>query len=253
MPVVCSQIVAPSLSPLMSAVCYALWFELMGRLFFYIVYSSFPESIKRLESKQRHQCFVYCVSTFFACTIVPLALCSLYLHVDDDEPSSIFDTPLVALTSQLALGYFVWDLFICVRFYEDYGPAFLLHALFCTITYYNAVMHHNMVIYSLSALLYETSTPFLNLRWFLRTVLKHDGYWWIVCNKAFAAVFLTMRVGYGSYLTSVIVHYCWLSKYESVWMRGSSALMISLSFALNGWWSITIVQNIIKYSYVKRV
>ena len=224
---------------------YALCFEWISIIIARVVRHSISKvNISNTTIQSQKEIRVRCVSTLFACSVLPFTWYSLCVQ----------QQWFMRFTVQYALGFFIWDLYLCVKDFQDYGVAFLLHAVFCTMTYFIATVYQSMVPYSLMALYYESSTPLLNLRWYLRTVLKHDGKWWIYCNQAFAVVFLSVRMGYGSYLTWKIIHYCYFSRCEPLWIRIASVWMITLSFALNGWWSRIIVKRAMQYwTSVKRV
>lgn len=105
-----------------------------------------------------------------------------------------------------------------------------------------------MVLFGVSALLYESSTVLLNVRWLLLQLgVEHHHALWQWTNTCFAAVFLLVRLGFGSVLTYKIVHYCWVSTHESAGVRLLSTLNILMSFALNWFWGTTIVENIVKH------
>lgn len=203
---------------------------------------------KALKSNQRKEFSERVLSTCFACLVVPLAVCCLvssFIYSSPDHTTSRF---LLRATATLALGYFLWDLFICCRYYEEYGAPFLLHAVLCTITYYIVAVEEQMMVYGVSALLYEISTPFLNARWLLLKMgYKRRESLWQWSNTLFAISFLVVRIGFGSVLTYSIVNYCWVSTQESIVVRLFSTLNIVASYGLNVYWGRTVVKNIIKH------
>ena len=217
---------------------YALCFEWIGIFMTRVLYDSVSKvNTSDATTQYQHEFHMRCVSTLFACSVLPFTWYSLCFQ----------HQWFMRFTVQYALGFFLWDLHLCIKYFKNYGIAFLLHAVFCTMTYFIASVYQSMITYSLMALCYESSTPLLNLRWLLRTVLKHDGKWWIYCNQAFAVVFLSVRMGYGSYLTWKIMHHCYFSRCEPLWIRFASAWMITLAFALNCWWSRIIVKRAIQH------
>ena len=64
----------------------------------------------------------------------------------------------------VAIGYFAWDLFICVRY--GFGVAFFIHAVLCLSLYSYAVgtVPPFLLYYGCVFLVWEVSTPFLNAR-----------------------------------------------------------------------------------------
>ena len=105
-----------------------------------------------------------------------------------------------------------------------------------------------MIVFGLSALLYESSTPFLHARWFLLKMnYSRDDVVWQRVNQAFVVAFLLVRMGFGSYLTYSTIQYCFNSTHESLGIRLFSTSIVVVSFLLNCFWANTIVQNVIKH------
>jgi len=69
-----------------------------------------------------------------------------------------------AFLCAFAAGYFAWDIILCLRHFSIFGMQFLLHAVFCFLVYFFCVgdflQYHSCVF-----LMYEASTPWLNLLW----------------------------------------------------------------------------------------
>lgn len=85
-----------------------------------------------------------------------------------------FDTSLDTLTSHTpfssmaissAIGYFVWDLYVSVKYVNMFGMPFLAHAAAALFTFFEATRPflHN---FAAPFMLYEMSTPFVNHHWF---------------------------------------------------------------------------------------
>lgn len=69
-------------------------------------------------------------------------------------------------------GYFVWDIIeVCVHL-EQQGVAFLIHAIYCLGVYAIATFGQMMLRHALLYLLFEISTVFFNIHWFLTTIPK---------------------------------------------------------------------------------
>ena len=104
-----------------------------------------------------------------------------------------------------------------------------------------------MVRLGLYALLYEASTPYLNIRWCLRDVDMHHTNIWHNVNILFAVIFFIARVLFGSWLTyavyqSVSTDYC-----VPLWIRVLAGFNITASYGLNGYWAMNIAKNAMKY------
>lgn len=113
-----------------------------------------------------HQAATNLVGLLHVLVVVPLAISVLL------DPSMIKDrlygtTPTSTTMLAVASGYFVHDLVICAIQLHTWGPAYLFHALFCSLLYcygfFSQVLHY----YGAMFLLWELSTPFVYARWFL--------------------------------------------------------------------------------------
>eukprot|EP01094_Clydonella_sp_ATCC50884_P003513 TRINITY_DN12697_c0_g1_i1.p1 TRINITY_DN12697_c0_g1~~TRINITY_DN12697_c0_g1_i1.p1 ORF type:complete len:280 (+),score=79.91 TRINITY_DN12697_c0_g1_i1:78-842(+) len=72
---------------------------------------------------------------------------------------------------QAAFGYFLWDLYQCLRHLADFGVSFLLHALAC-LGVYGICLMPTMQVYGSMFLLFELSSPFINAVWLLQKGAK---------------------------------------------------------------------------------
>ncbi len=74
-------------------------------------------------------------------------------------------TGAAGLVQALATGYFLFDLVVMMRFLDVFGLGMLAHGLSCFVTYligFRPIANY----YSCVFMLYELSTPFLNIHWF---------------------------------------------------------------------------------------
>ncbi|KAI5961755.1 hypothetical protein CANMA_003732 [Candida margitis] len=86
-------------------------------------------------------------------------------RANDRVNSLIGSTPFGGMLGAVSAGYFIWDLWVCVKHFKMFGAGFLLHgaaALFgmiCTLIPYCQP-------WTASFLAFELSTPFVNMNWF---------------------------------------------------------------------------------------
>jgi len=102
---------------------------------------------------------------------------------------------------QVASSYFVYDTYICLFRFAENGMPFLLHGVLCCLAYSYPLISGNMHFQGACFLMWELSTPFLYLRWFLikarcRDVRKKAA-WQGVANALFAVAFFACRIVYG--------------------------------------------------------
>ena len=77
-------------------------------------------------------------------------------HISTNRAGSLF-----AITT----GYFLWDTMVSLIYLRENGPGFLIHAVLCCYVFvcsYKPFMQY----YGVHFLLWELSSPFLNLHWF---------------------------------------------------------------------------------------
>lgn len=74
-------------------------------------------------------------------------------------------TPYAGFVSAMAIGYFVWDTYICLRYYKMFGLGFAVHGASALFVFFQS-MRSFLLGYSPHFLLFEISTPFLNVNWF---------------------------------------------------------------------------------------
>ena len=155
---------------------------------------------------------------------------------------------LSRFTAHMAFSYFLWDTYICFERFTDYGYLFVFHGLFCTLTYFMMALPQGMMKLGLSALLYEASTPLLNIRWCLRDINMHHTNTWHNTNILFIIVFVIARILFGSWLTYTVYQTVSTDFCIPLWMRLLSSVNITASYILNGYWTINIAKNVIKHS-----
>ena len=87
------------------------------------------------------------------------------------------------------------------RYFKVFGVEFLLHAVFCLATYGQCSVApggFTMGFYSAGPLLFETSTPFMHLRWWLIQTGNGSSPLMSVFQNLFGLTFLGIRHGFGT-------------------------------------------------------
>lgn len=165
----------------------SLWDHLPAVIFFYLVFA-FASAIGRLlasvlmREKLRHMDrktrFKTRISWAHHSVAFVNAVITAYLAVQ--EVVRIWDRPLnvgthnyypeVARLLSVGVGYFIWDVLICLKHYSIYSPAFLLHGIMALIALVISFRPYmmNLVPYYM---LVEISTIFLHTNWFIIKVI----------------------------------------------------------------------------------
>ncbi|KDN50857.1 DUF887-domain-containing protein [Tilletiaria anomala UBC 951] len=95
----------------------------------------------------------------------------------------------------IALGYFIWDTVISLL-YE--GPAFIAHGVVCFIAF--ALAYSPVFMYDgLGFLMWEASTPFLNIHWFLDKLSMTGSLAQLINAVFLLGAYVSVRLVFGVY------------------------------------------------------
>eukprot|EP00823_Brevimastigomonas_motovehiculus_P002259 TRINITY_DN1414_c0_g1_i1.p1 TRINITY_DN1414_c0_g1~~TRINITY_DN1414_c0_g1_i1.p1 ORF type:complete len:311 (-),score=29.77 TRINITY_DN1414_c0_g1_i1:443-1375(-) len=137
----------------------------------------------------------------------------------------------------LALGYFLWDLFISVKYHYDYS--FWLHAIGCCLTYVIVLIPFAPIV-GFGCLMFELSTPLVHFRWLLITLGKTDAWWFSPLSWSFLGVFVVSRIIVGNWFAA-----WWMPKMWSIlWSEGisiSTVTRITCVFSLTIYVALAIL------------
>ncbi|KAF2740021.1 DUF887-domain-containing protein [Polyplosphaeria fusca] len=112
-------------------------------------------------------------------------------------------TPASGMVQGFAAGYFLWDLQISTQYISLAGPSALLHAMGAlAVTCIGFRPFGNY--YGLSFVLYELSTPFLNIHWFCDKLNMTGSKLQLYNGIALLASFFLCRVVWGTYQSVLI-------------------------------------------------
>ena len=117
-------------------------------------------------------------------------------------------TPATAMVQSLAAGYFLWDVLASALHTDVMGVSSLLHALAAlgvTIMGFRPFANY----YGLNFVLYELSTPFLNVHWFLDKLGYTGGWAQLVNGMLLLAVFAGCRLGWGTWQSLLMYGDVW--------------------------------------------
>ena len=121
------------------------------------------------------------------------------LRTDSDWRVRIWSyTPGAGLVQAFAAGYFLWDIWTSSIYLSVVGPGALVHAiaaLIITMLGFRPFANY----YGLNFILYELSTPFLNIHWFLDKLGMTGGMLQLVNGIVLMATFFGCRIAWGFY------------------------------------------------------
>lgn len=73
--------------------------------------------------------------------------------------------PYGGFVGSCAVGYFIWDVYVCTRYFKSFGVGFLLHGL-AALYVFSCTLKPFCMPWIAGFLLFEASTPFVNINWF---------------------------------------------------------------------------------------
>ncbi|CEP24582.1 unnamed protein product [Cyberlindnera jadinii] len=180
-------------------------------LFYHAIYLSssvlapmvFAETFRTLPRKTRIDFNIHVVSMIQSVLILFLII-PLFT-----DPVLVNDrvfgyTPYCGFVTTAALGYFIWDAIISLVYVNYFGVSFLVHGVVSACVFYIGLGPF-IAYYSGIFILFELSTPFLNLRWFgLKFPQVFPSWFQLVNNAVLILIFFFVRICYGWYQAAML-------------------------------------------------
>ncbi|CCE93930.1 Tda4p TDEL_0H00710 [Torulaspora delbrueckii] len=204
---------------------FAPWFN---RLVFRGGYTSIGDRKTKINFDIHTVSNVQCVITFWS--IAPTLLLPMNLSVVS------YQNDLASMASALAVGYFLWDLFICMRYYSLYGFEFLAHAL-SSLYVFTLGLKPFCQSWIGKFLLFEASTPFVNNNWFIAQLSKSSSKsivpeWFNIVNGVLLlGTFFSVRILWGFIAISILLCQMWKERHEIP--LAQSGILLLLNVLLN--------------------
>ncbi|KAK1216381.1 hypothetical protein PQX77_020995 [Marasmius sp. AFHP31] len=147
---------------------------------------------------------MHVVSQIHASIVVPLALS--YLRVEALNKDRLYgwdETGAVGTLQAISVGYFAWDLGNELIFFDDMG--FVVHGAACLAIYVCGFTPF-LSYFAIRCLLWETSTFFLNIHWFLDKTKQTGSSLQLVNGIFLLASFFFVRLCHGMYTSYQFWH-----------------------------------------------
>jgi hypothetical protein len=208
-----------------------LWYQFLFTVASPAVSTLFlPETYCRLEKKSKINWDIRFVSLVQSSVIT---VCALYVLSSDVERARMEwqerlwgYTGASGMVQALAAGYFLWDLQVSLKFVDVLGASSLLHAIgallvttigFVSISLTKIVLELILFTsqrpfanyYGLNFILYELSTPFLNIHWFLDKFQMTGSRLQLLNGIMLVATFGCSRLLWGTYQSILIYMDIW--------------------------------------------
>lgn len=139
------------------------------------------------------------VVSFIQSILIVLSIVPLFCNSTLSDDRVFGSTPYTALVTTAAFSYFVWDSIISTVYVNLFGVQFLLHGVISSMVFFIG-MTPFIQYYAGVFILFELSTPFLNLRWFgLKFPHWFSATFNLLNNIVLILVFFVVRICYGWY------------------------------------------------------
>jgi hypothetical protein len=149
----------------------------------------------------------------------------------------------------VSTGYFIADFILCVVQVEEHGVAYVLHAIASLCAGVFWLVNDEGVLYVLLLLLFELSTPFLNIRWLLSEYGYENSPLYLVNGLAFVLSFVFSRVILGVPLLMKLMY-----EMNSAPVKDRHHILTRLVFTvmpfcmifLNIYWGFKVIKGFLK-------
>ncbi|MCJ1281914.1 hypothetical protein MMC26_001237 [Xylographa opegraphella] len=172
----------------------------------------FPAAYGRLPARTRHNWDVHVVSLLQSLAVNGLTLWLLYADADRrrmDWRERVWGySGATGMVQGFATGYFLWDLLVSVADPGLFGWGAVAHAgsaLAVSLLGFRPFVNY----YGLNFVLYELSTPFLNIHWFLDKLGMTGSWAQLVNGVVLITTFACSRLLWGTYQS--------VNLYRDVW------------------------------------
>lgn len=174
-------------------------------------------------------------SMLHCCLITPISFLMLAFEksLSGTVKSRLYgSTPLASAIYCFTASYFLLDLLLCICHHKIYGWQYIIHG-FCSVLLYSAaVLVPYLQYYGFCFLLFEASTPFLNLTWYLKRFGYSDtSKQQVVTRALFAITFLIVRCMLGPYFSYFVWQDLLTTRHMPAFVR---ALYLAANITMNG-------------------
>ncbi|KAI1202442.1 TLC domain-containing protein [Nemania serpens] len=172
----------------------------------------FPAQYGALSRSKKLNWDVHVVSLVQSTTINALALWVIY--VDEERGQMDWRERLWGYTGgsgmiqALAAGYFLWDLFITAANVNIFGLGMLAHAVSALLVY-SFGFRPFVNYYSSVFILWELSSPFLNVHWFFDKLGMTGSRAQLYNGIVLIATFFSCRLVWGTYQSFLVYRDLW--------------------------------------------
>ncbi|PLN81335.1 DUF887-domain-containing protein [Aspergillus taichungensis] len=187
----------------------------------------FPRHYPHLNKRTKLNWDVHVVSLIQSVSICALAL---WVMFTDKERQSMNAGERVygytggcALVGSMAMGYFVYDLIVSTMHLRMFGIGMLFHAI-SALWVFSFGFRPFVNYYCPIFILYELSSPFLNIHWFLDKLNMTGSNLQWYNGMALLSTFFSCRLIWGTWQSALVYKDMWLALKQTWDATGVSAL-----------------------------
>ncbi|ABN65728.2 predicted protein [Scheffersomyces stipitis CBS 6054] len=233
------------------------WHEVLASFLFYFTaqllsapFSTayFGKTYTQLPHKTKVNFDIHVVS-MVQCVISIGILIPMWNHshwqnrVEDPFSSILGASNYGGFVAALTIGYFLWDLYVCVRWYSLFGLGFLFHG-FAAFYVFSCSLIPYCQPWIPAFLLFELSTPFVNINWFASRLPAgtFNDTFVIVNGLGLLITFFSVRIAWGFYAAFMVATDMFAVFGKTHWFLPVTILGLNLMLdSLNVFWFYKMV------------
>lgn len=153
-------------------------------------------------------------------------------RLNDPVNSLLGSTPFGSMVISVTAGYFVWDLLVCLKYFDLFGIGFLLHAIAAMYAFCCGFVPYCQP-WAAAFLSFELSTPFVNMNWFASRMPEgtFSDKFVVINGLLLIVVFFVVRIVWGLYaVVQLAKDMAWSLDQVSIF---TPATILAMNFALN--------------------
>ena len=221
-----------------------------------------PKSEKHTPDKMRLWWSIKCSNVLHAVIIGPVATYAIFTdekmvaivtNLREWDFPAIYETILMTQESYFcpalvtfSVGFFVWDL-IYSKHAESFEFLMVLHHVISILIWPIALNNGLANFFLLSFMASELSSPFIHVRWYIRSKYG-QGMAWILMTLIFILAFIVVRIVVLPYiLFGLYGAQTWRHPEVPLWLQILSTSTLYLPSLFNIWWMWFIIKMCMRF------
>ena len=240
---------------------FVIFFDIQFRLI-HLLWPTMPKSEKHTPDKMRLWWSIKCSNVLHAVVIGPVATYAIFTdekmvaivtNLREWDFPAIYETILMTQESYFcpalvtfSVGFFVWDL-IYSKHAESFEFLMVLHHVISILVWPIALNNGLANFFLLSFMASELSSPFIHVRWYIRSKYG-QGMAWILMTLIFILAFIVVRIVVLPYiLFGLYGAQTWRHPEIPLWLQILSTSTLYLPSLFNIWWMWFIIKMCMRF------